>query len=75
MSKLLEDSNGNLSSKRVAGYICGGIGLAGLVAVGVVSIFRTIEDPGTALESFKTVLIVGGSLLGIGVAEFFGQKA
>jgi len=74
MSKLLEDSNGNTSSKRVAGFIVGGVGLAGLMAIGIVSIFRVISDPATALESFKTILIIGCSLLGIGVVEFLGKK-
>jgi hypothetical protein len=63
MAKMLEDKEGNVSSKRVAGFILGGVGVGGLIAIGVVSIFRAIADPETALESFKTILIVGGALL------------
>jgi hypothetical protein len=74
MGNILKDQNGNTSSKRVAGFIIAGIGLAGLVVLGVVSMFQKIEDPGTAMESFKTILIVGGGLLGVGVFEFLGGK-
>lgn len=72
--KLLQDKDGNTSSKRVAGFIISGIGLIALLALGVVSMFQKIEDPGTAMESFKTILIVGGGLLGVGVVEFLGKK-
>jgi hypothetical protein len=74
MSKLLEDKDGNKSSKRVAGFIISGVGLIALLALGIVSIFHKIEDPSTAMESFKTILIVGGGLLGVGVFEFLGKK-
>lgn len=74
MNDILKDQNGNTSSKRVAGFIISGVGLVGLVALGVVSIFNKIEDPGTAMEAFKTILIVGGGLLGVGVFEFLGGK-
>ena len=74
MSKILKDQNGNTSSKRVAGFIISGVGLALLLLVGVMSIFRPIADPGTAMEAGKTILIVGGGLLGVGVFEFLGGK-
>lgn len=72
--KLLQDKDGNTSSKRVAGFIISGVGLIALLTLGVVSMFQKIEDPGTAMESFKTILIVGGGLLGVGVFEFLGKK-
>ena len=72
--KLLQDSNGNTSSKRVAGFIIAGVGLIALLALGVVSMFMVIKDPETAMEAFKTILIVGGGLLGVGVVEFLGKK-
>ena len=75
MSKLLEDKDGNKSSKRVAGFIVGGCGLALIMAVGVTSLFMKIADPETALESGKILLVVGAGLLGIGVVEFFGKKS
>lgn len=74
MNGILKDQNGNDSSKRLAGFIISGVGLVGLVALGVVSIFSKIEDPSTAMEAFKTILIIGGGLLGIGVVEFLGVK-
>lgn len=74
MNGILKDQNGNTSSKRVAGFIISGVGLVGLVALGVVSMFNKIQDPGTAMEAFKTILIIGGGLLGVGVFEFLGGK-
>lgn len=74
MSKLLEDKDGNASSKRVAGFVISGVGLTGLVFLGIYSIFNVIKDPSTAMESFRTILYVGGGLLGIGVLEFLGGK-
>lgn len=72
--KLLQDKDGNTSSKRVAGFIISGVGLIALLALGIISMFRVIKDPGTAMEAFKTILIVGGGLLGVGVVEFLGKK-
>ena len=74
MANLMQDKDGNTSSKRVAGFIISGVGLVALLALGVVSMFRAIADPSTAMESFKTILIVGGGLLGVGVFEFLGKK-
>jgi hypothetical protein len=74
MSELLKDQNGNTSSKRVAGYIIGGVGAVLLVAVGVLSLFVKLTDPGTAADIGKFMLGVGGGLLGIGVIEFFAPK-
>ena len=74
MPKLLEDKDGNKSSKRVAGVIISGVGLALLVFLGIYSMFNTIKDPSTAMDAFKTILIVGGGLLGVGVFEFLGKK-
>ena len=74
MSGILKDQNGNDSSKRIAGFIISGVGLLGLVTIGVLSMFKVILDPGTAMEAFKTVLIVGAGLLGVSVVEFLGGK-
>ena len=74
MSKLLEDKDGNASSKRLAGFIISGVGLLALLVLGVVSMKYEIADPSTAMEAFKTILIVGGGLLGVGVFEFMGKK-
>ena len=72
--KLLQDKNGNTSSKRVAGFIISGVGLALLLFIGIMSIYKPIVDPGTAMEAGKTILIVGGGLLGVGVFESLGGK-
>ena len=74
MSEILKDQNGNTSSKRVAGFICGGVGLLGLTVLGVASMKYKIADPTTAMEAFKNILYVSGFLLGVGVAEHFGGK-
>ena len=74
MSGILKDQNGNTSSKRIAGFIISGVGLVCLVTLGIFSMFQKIEDPGTAMEAFKTILIVGGGLMGISVFEFLGGK-
>ena len=74
MSKLLEDRDGSTSSKRVAGYVIAGAGLALLLTIGVLSVWKKILDPGTALEVGKILLITGSSLLGVGVLEHIGGK-
>ena len=73
-SGLFKDQNGNTSSKRIAGFIISGVGLLGLVFLGILSMYQKIQDPGTAMEAFKTVLIVGAGLLGVSVVEFLGGK-
>lgn len=72
--KLFQDSNGNTSSKRIAGVVIAGCGLILLLIVGFMSIKMEISDPETAMESGKTLLIVGCGLLGVGVVEFLGKK-
>ena len=72
--KLLQDKDGNTSSKRVAGFIISSCGLVLLLIVGFMSIKTEIADPETAMESGKTLLIVGCGLLGVGVVEFLGKK-
>ena len=74
MKTILQDQNGNSSSKRLAGFIISGVGLSMLISIGIVSMFKVIADPSTAMEAGKTILIVGGSLLGVSVFEFLGNK-
>lgn len=71
---MLKDSNGNYSSKRIAGFILLSIGAFFLLTIGIISIFRYIVDSDTALTVGKTIISVGGGLLGIGVVEFLGGK-
>ncbi len=44
MSTLLKDKNGNTSSKRVAGYSIGGLGVAMGIALFTVALFKVIAD-------------------------------
>jgi len=69
MTGLLEESPGVQSSKRTFGAILIGAGGLLLLAVGVAAMFRVVVDPVTALDAGKTLVIVGASLLGIGVLE------
>jgi hypothetical protein len=71
----LQDSSGNTSSKRLAGFITGGIGLVMGIIVFFYAVFKAkVPDSNTAIEVFKTMLYVSGALLGIGVVEKFGKK-
>ncbi|MHC1623296.1 MAG: hypothetical protein ACXQTR_01745 [Candidatus Methanospirareceae archaeon] len=72
--KTLQDQNGNMSSKRLAGAITLLTGLVGHGFLGVYSIFAQAVDPTTAVASFNTMMIIGGGLLGISVLEFLGKK-
>lgn len=66
---MTKDSNGKRSSKRIAGFIAGGVGLLLLSAIGVCSFFFRLADPGTAFNAGLTLISVGGTLLGIGTFE------
>ena len=73
-NKILEDENGNISSKRIAGFITLSLALAmGGILFGF-SIQKAIGDSQTALSVINTMLVVGGGLLGVGVFEKFGAK-
>jgi len=71
---MLEDTNGNTSSKRVWGSVLLGIAVTMRVTLFILSIVRKIEDPTTAITASQTLLYTGGALLGLGVAENFGKK-
>lgn len=63
-NKLLEDNDGNTSSKRVAGYI--GFGVA--VVLAVVALMWA-ENAGIAKDLVNSFLFFSGGLLGVSVAE------
>ena len=69
MSDLLKDSNGQASSKRVAGYIAGGVA----IVLSVVALMWA-ENADIAVDLVKAFLTFSAGLLGIGVAERFGKK-
>lgn len=76
MTNLLQDRDGNTSSKRVAGYIMLSIGIlekvclfcVGLKAKDLLVNFANLD------ASSDTLITAGAGLLGICVLEFFGKK-
>ena len=72
VKQILQDTNGKPSSKRIAGFVLMGVGLAYLLVVGSISIGQVIADPATALSVGQTIIYVGGALCGIGVIEKLG---
>lgn len=67
--KMLEDSKGNTSSKRIWGSIILGLGMLLSVILFYFSIAKGAEDAATALGIINMFLISGSTLLGIGVFE------
>lgn len=69
MAKILEDANGNKSSKRVFGAIGMGLFFVSSIGIAVYSV-STGNDVGVNATQLVTwVGVVSGSLLGIGVVE------
>ena len=68
-NKILQDKNGNMSSKRVWGSILLSSGIFFSSILFYFSLFRGTSDPNTALGIINIFLISGGGLLGIGVFE------
>lgn len=69
--KWYEDKTGDTSSKRIAGVTILASGLLLLITIGVMSLFKVIADPSTAMQVSNTLMLTGGSLLGVGVVEGF----
>lgn len=63
-NKLLQDSDGNTSSKRVAGFIAFGAA----VALAVVALMWA-DNADVAKDLVNSFLFFSGGLLGVGVAE------
>jgi hypothetical protein len=71
---ILQDANGNISSKRIAG-VCT-LATAGIMA-GILfyfSISSGVKDPDTAIRIINGFLTTGGVLLGVGIFEKVGKK-
>lgn len=72
-NKILEDKNGNKSSKRLMGFICMGTGLT--MAVGVTLIYLIATLKGNEIDItqlrmvFTAIFTAGSALLGIGTFE------
>jgi CBS-domain-containing membrane protein len=71
--KWYQDKTGDTSSKRISGVVILSTGLALLITIGIMSLFKTIADPTTAIQVSNTLMLTGGSLLGVGVIESFGK--
>ena len=71
---IFQDSNGDQSSKRIAGTAVLAAGACLLLAVGIVAMFYLVKDSETALDAGKALITAGAALLGIGVVEWFGGK-
>ena len=65
----LQDTNGNKSSKRLAGSILVGLGILLSVILFGYSLYKEAGDAATALGIINIFLISGGGMLGIGVFE------
>jgi succinate-acetate transporter protein len=72
--KILQDNDGNESSKRTAGYIFGALGILMGIIIFTVSLFHGVADSSTALSVMYAFLGICGGLLGITVFEKFGHK-
>jgi hypothetical protein len=73
MSKMLQNNNGDVSSKRIVGVSLSGLGGTLATVLFFMSIFKSITDPETALDVVKLLLYSGiGVLLG-SVAEYFAK--
>jgi hypothetical protein len=65
----LQDGVGNLSSKRLAGFVLIFIGIIMALVLFYKCLYFPIPNSQTALDLISTFLYVGGGLLGIGVFE------
>jgi hypothetical protein len=74
MNSLFHDQNGNISSKRVAGFVVLMIGLVMAIAAFSMSMVKKVPDFDMAKEVLNTIFLTAGALLGFGVVEVFGKK-
>lgn len=72
--KILEDSEGNKSSKRLFGSILISLGSALHITLFIFSLLKKAVDPVTALGIANNLIYVGATLLGVGVVENLMKK-
>jgi hypothetical protein len=65
----LQDSEGNMSSKRLAGFMLIFFGIVMALILFYRSLYFPIANSQTALDIICYFLSIGGGLLGIGVFE------
>lgn len=68
-NSLLKDVDGNWSSKRLAGMVIVVIGLLKHIIIFSVVVFYREEVPNVVYDTANTLLITGGSLLGVSTLE------
>ena len=72
-NKLLEDKEGNKSSKRVIGFICIGVGLLLAIIVTATYLIATLKGNEIDIEQlriiFSSIFAAGTALLGVGTFE------
>jgi hypothetical protein len=71
---LISGATGNKSCKRLYGTICIILGIILLLAGAIASIYYNFKDPDMFKFCSQTLVVLGGSLLGIGVFDGIGQK-
>ena len=69
--KMLQDSNGNTSSKRIWGTILLSLGSLMQIVLFIFAIKWGVKDPATASNVATGLILTGAGLLGIGVLEGF----
>lgn len=65
--KIIENNNGQLSSKRLAGIVLVLIGIIMSIDLYLVSRNAGAADPQTSITIIKFMFIAGSSLLGLGL--------
>lgn len=71
---MLQDADGNTSSKRVVGFSMIGFAMLLALILFIVCGFLEVKNSATMIEIIDSFLYAGTSLLGIGVLERFAPK-
>lgn len=74
MNKWYHDTEGNVSGKRIFGAISMSIFIVISAFISIYSVYTANDIGVNAAGLLTSVGWVGGTLLGIGVAERFGKK-
>ena len=71
---MLQDADGNTSSKRVVGFSMIGFAMLLALILFISCAFLELKNSPTMIEIIDSFLYAGTSLLGIGVLERFAPK-
>lgn len=72
-NKWYEDKHGNTSGKRIFGGIAMSVFIASAVVISIFSVWKGGDIGVNSAGLLNSVGWIGGTLLGIGVAEHFGK--